>query len=238
MTMPGPAGRLVQRPRVGGLGAVRQPVELAANHHDYRDERDDRRAAQDPVDRRVGPLQRVTGQVRRQRVDPGPDDAARRVGGQEDPPAHLAHAGQERGVRAQHRHEPAEEHHRHAVPVEQVPGRLQLPLVEPHLRPVPPGQPVAALVTEPVADVVTDDRRRRGHQPDHPRRQLVRVPGVGTRNDQRRLTGQRHAQALGRHQQEQHPVAIGGDQVTQIHSGNPRWSGGYPHHRSPGAQHQ
>jgi len=235
---PGPAGRLVQRPRVGGLGPVGQPVELVADHQDHRDERDDRRGAQDPVDRLVGLLQRIAGQVRRERVDPGPHDAARRVGRQEDPPAHLAHPGQERGVGAQHRHEPAEEHHRHAMLVEQVTGRLQLPLVEPHLRPVPPGQPVAALVAKPVADVVTDDRRRRGHREDGPRVQLARVPGVRARDDQRRLTGQRYAQALGRHQQEQHPVAVGGDQVTQIHSGNPRWSGGYLHPRSPGAQHR
>jgi hypothetical protein len=37
-------------------------------------------------------------------------DAAAGVGGQEPPPAHPAGAGQERGLGAQDRHEPAEEH--------------------------------------------------------------------------------------------------------------------------------
>jgi MFS family permease len=157
---------LLKRLRVGGLGQRGEPARLAADQHYHGHDRDDRDADEDPVDDARGLLQRVPGQVGSKGIDRGPQDPARGVGGQEPPPAHLAGSGEERRVGAQHGHEPAEEHHLGAMAVEQVTGDLQLLLVQPDLGPVAAGQPVAALVADPVADVVPDDRGRRRHQED------------------------------------------------------------------------
>src|ERR1700751_2626560 len=75
------AGKPVQRPWVGLLGAVRELSELAAHHQQHRGDRDDRDPAQDPVDRAGRLLQPAACQVGYGRVDPGPDDAAGGVGG-------------------------------------------------------------------------------------------------------------------------------------------------------------
>src|SRR5260370_26483129 len=106
------------------------------------------------------------------------------VGEQEPTPPHLAGASQERRIGPQHRHEPAEEHHLHPVPVEQVAGGLQLPFIQPHPAPVAAGQPGPPPVPHPVAHVVPPDPRRRPSPEEQPRIHPAPGPPLGARRDQ------------------------------------------------------
>src|SRR4051794_20171182 len=118
---------------VGALGHVGEPLRPAPQEE--REEHDPPEA-DDPerdVDRRAEPLERLPAVVRRQAEDQRPDDPARRVGDQEAAPFHLPDAGEEGRVRAQDRHEAAEEHDLAAVPVEHVARDLDVRLADAHL---------------------------------------------------------------------------------------------------------
>jgi hypothetical protein len=194
---------------------------LAANHQHRHHDRHGRGDADGDVDDARMSFQSPARKVGDRGVDGGPEDAACGVGRQELAPAHLAGAGQERGVGAQNRNEPAEEHHHDAVPVEQVASDLELALIKADPAALRAGEPVAALDADPVPDVVPDDRRRGGHDEDQPRGQLVSRPGVGTGQNQRRLTGQGDAQAFHADQDEQRGIAVRVDEMADAHTRGP-----------------
>ena len=142
---------------------------------------------------------------------------------------HLADTSQEGGVSPQHRDEPAEEHHLGAVPVEQIPGDLEVPLID-WVHPAPPAGPdrhavvldgpeqaVAAFVPDPVADVVADDRSDGRDHEDQPRGEPLRVPGVDGGRDERRLAWQRQTEALGPDHEKHGQVAERGNQLADTH---------------------
>jgi len=167
--MPGRAGVITvgggwfQRPGAGGLGAVGERAGVPAEQQRRGEGGGHAGAEQGPADGGRCLLQRGAGQVGRQGAGPGPGQAAEGVGGEELAPGHLAGTGQERGVGAQRGDEPAEEHHLGAVGIEQIAGGLELALIEADPVPVFAGELVAALVADPIADVVAGDRGRRCH---------------------------------------------------------------------------
>jgi hypothetical protein len=206
-----------QRPWIGRLGAVREPVDLVPDQEDRNDDDDHGHDAQDQAQRARVSLERRAGEVGRDGVDTSPDGSASHGGGHEVAPSHLTGASQKCGVSTQDGHESAEEHHLATLPVEQVTRDLQLAFVKPDLRPVPYRQRVSALVPDQVADVVADDHRRDSYDEDQPWVELVGTARVSPGDDQSRLTRQRHAQALDDDQREHGPVPVAGDEVVDVH---------------------
>jgi hypothetical protein len=68
---------------------------------------------------------------------------------------------------------------------------------------------VAALVTDPKADVVAQDRGGCSHGEDDPHGQLVSVTCIDRRRDQYGLSGQRNAEALRADQESNCVVTVG-----------------------------
>ena len=144
-----------------------------------------------------------------------PQQSARRIGDQKPLPVHAVHAGQNARQNAQHGNEATEEHDLAAVTQEQVLADLQPGLVEPEVAPVARDQRRADPAADQVADIVTQDGGRGGHQHDRHDVELVGRAGIERGRQQRRLARDGYADGFEGNHREQRPQAVGVEQVMQ-----------------------
>src|SRR4051812_23820707 len=187
---------LRERPRVRLLGDRREAFGSAPHEHPDPDDPGDSDRPEGHVDRRAEALECRLPVVAEQAEDHRPDDAAGCVRDQEAAPSHVRDARQERGVGAQQRHEAPEEDDLLAVACEHVAGDLEVALLHPQLVAVLQEQLVATGPADPVADVVADDRPRRGGCDHAPYLEVPGGAGVDAGGHEHRLAGGRYAEAL------------------------------------------
>jgi hypothetical protein len=149
-------------------------------------------------------------------VEPRPEQRAGDVEQLEAGPGHSVGPRQERGQRAQDRHEPPEEDDFPAMPQEQVLAEFQPGLGEADITAVAQRQLVAGRAADPEPRRAAEDGADGGRHEQRGQPDTVGCAGIDSGADQRRLARQRQAQALQRDQAGDHPDAVGVDEMGQI----------------------